>query len=375
MSLRRDQRTVLPREPVATGEMRITVTGSGMPYTRRAQASASFLVQLGDNDQTTLLFDLGSGAMANVNAVGVDYSKLNTVFLTHYHVDHTGDLPALLGGGMVMGRLEPLTVFGPSGARPEHGLNHLCEGLRNLIRWDVDSRIGRVPSGRAEELLCHEFNYRKVNQTVFNSSGILVTASPVVHAIDGPVAYRLDWRGRSFVFSGDTKPTTNMVDLARGSDVFAHEGFVPPSTLAYAMSLPLESAEHIVEHVHTPLRAVGHIFRLAQPKLGVVYHLWRNDEDMTDIIDEVRTTYQGPLVIADDLMVFEIHNGGVRKRKMLLQDRPFPVPDRAKQDVFAAQVERRLGLSEELLKTVISVPPANLNFKLDTFKLDTFKFA
>lgn len=369
VTLRSDSRQVLPREPVAQGELRVTVMGSGMPYTRRAQASASFLVQLGDPAQSTFLFDVGSGAMANVNAAGIDYARLNTVFLTHYHVDHTGDLPALFGGGMVMGRQHPLRIFGPSGDLPEHGLHHFCMGLRHMTQWDIDSRRGRVPSGGSDILDCHEFDYTKVNQTVYAEGDVLVTASPVVHIIGGPVAYRLDWRGLSFVFSGDTKPTSNMIALAKGADIFVHEGFVPPSVLAHAMQLNLENAKHIVEHIHTPLKSAGSVFALSQPRLAVVYHLWLDLMDMPSVVDEVRKTYTGPLAIADDLMVFEAHKAGVRQRQQLLVDRPFPLPDRSS-SAHSALCDDARG-EKAACEEATSHPEADKRLDLPSFLVET----
>lgn len=364
---------VMPREPVTDGELRVTVAGSGMPYTTRAQAAASFLVQLGNAEQTLLIFDLGSSSMANINAAGADMSKLTRVFVTHYHVDHTGDLPALYGAGMVMGRQTPLHVHGPSGAVPDHGLEYLCDGLRRFTRWDMDSRLGKVDHGSAQELICHEFDYSKKNQVVYSDSelGVTVTATPVVHIIDGPVAYRLDWKGRSFVFSGDTKPCQNMVELAKGADIFVHEAFVLPETLAHAMQIDLEDAHNIVEHVHTPLRGAGVVFAAARPALAVAYHLWLQERDVPRMVDELRRTYAGPLAIAEDLMVYEATAGGVRQRRLLGDARALPLPARRGtrrttegpcgaegQEACPAEPPRhgpQTGLSQFLRDTVIEV--------------------
>jgi len=328
----RNKLFVFPREPVARGSMRITALGSGMPYTRRAQAAPSWLVQIGtDKGEDTFIFDFGSSAMQNLNAAGVDWSKVNRIFLTHYHVDHTGDLPGIWGAGMVMGRQLPLNVHGPTGAKTEHGLNHLCEGLRAFAQWDIDSRRGRVSSKRSDELACHEFDYSKKNQTVWSDTetGVEVLSTPVTHIIDGPVGYRLNWNGLSFAFSGDTNPNTFFVDLAKNATVAVHEALVPKEFLSLAMSIPMQDADHIVNHVHTAVHSAGVVLQRATPKLGVLYHIWLDAHLVPFVMDDLRKTYTGPVAIADDLMVFELFpDGEIRRRTHLTVDRPVPTPSR-----------------------------------------------
>ena len=82
-----------PGEPVADDEMRITALGTSMPFVRRRQASAGWLVELGNGD--VFIVDLGTASTTNLNALGVPHAKLDRVFLTHLHVDHWGDLTSL----------------------------------------------------------------------------------------------------------------------------------------------------------------------------------------------------------------------------------------------------------------------------------------
>ena len=84
-------------EPLATGEMRVTVLGSGDPWIRRSQASGSLLVEVGNPEKDFFFFDLGSGALANFNALGLPVESTTKVFLSHLHADHIGDIPGLLG--------------------------------------------------------------------------------------------------------------------------------------------------------------------------------------------------------------------------------------------------------------------------------------
>ena len=80
-------------EELKPNEMRVICLGSGMPMPRLKQAAASFLVELGNGDK--FIFDMGTGAMHRLYALGIQLDYIDKVFLTHLHMDHVGDLPAL----------------------------------------------------------------------------------------------------------------------------------------------------------------------------------------------------------------------------------------------------------------------------------------
>jgi len=85
------------KEALEDGEMRVTVLGSGNPWVTRAQASASILVEVGNAERDILIFDLGSGSLANYASLKLPVNKLNKVFLSHLHADHMSDLLTLVG--------------------------------------------------------------------------------------------------------------------------------------------------------------------------------------------------------------------------------------------------------------------------------------
>ena len=83
-------------EPLAIDEMRVTILGSGDPFVKKGQASASVLVEVGNQAHDAFLFDLGSGSLANFNSLGFPVTSTTKVFLSHLHADHVGDMPTLL---------------------------------------------------------------------------------------------------------------------------------------------------------------------------------------------------------------------------------------------------------------------------------------
>ncbi len=98
-------------ELLGPDEMRITALGTGMPNLTRAAASICYLVELGNGDK--FMFDIGSGAMANLFSLRPDFSKIDKVFASHLHTDHVGDFMALHIGSWLSGRYTPIHIYGP----------------------------------------------------------------------------------------------------------------------------------------------------------------------------------------------------------------------------------------------------------------------
>ena len=143
-------------EVLGEGEIRLIALGTGMPAARRSQAATCWLVELGNGDK--FIFDIGTGANANMAALMIPFDYLNKVFLTHLHTDHWGDLPGLWAGGWTSGRTVPLEIWGPSGAVPEMGTKYAVEHFLQAYNWDNMTRLANLPS-KPGQINVHEFNY------------------------------------------------------------------------------------------------------------------------------------------------------------------------------------------------------------------------
>ena len=91
--------------------------GAPMPVAGRAGISSALIV-----DGRVFVIDCGRGSPSAFADAGLDFSRLEAVFLTHLHADHTGDLAGMLlyPWGVRAGDngpLAPIRVYGPS--RPE----------------------------------------------------------------------------------------------------------------------------------------------------------------------------------------------------------------------------------------------------------------
>ena len=169
-------------EKVEDDEMRVTVLGSGNPWNTRAQASASILVEVGNAERDLLVFDLGSGSLANYASLKLPVNKLNKVFLTHLHADHTGDLITLSGSWSKIGRADgPIYVWGPSGTEPRLGTRHFVEGIEEALAWDTAAGQGAI-NPESMKIVVSEFDFSKT-QVVYEKNscqGYIVSRRPRV---------------------------------------------------------------------------------------------------------------------------------------------------------------------------------------------------
>ncbi len=296
---------IFPATAVAAdGAFRVTLLGSGVPDPQPDRFSASTLIEAGDQK---LLIDVGRGATIRLYQLRIPLSKIDVVFFTHYHSDHTVGMPDLLLTGWLppgfAHRTQPMHVIGPVGAKA------LMDGLANAYGGDIRGREQEqhLPAaGVAAEV--DEFSQDGV---VYEHDGVKVTAFTVEHGIKPAVGYRVDYGGRSVVLSGDTSFSENVITYGARADLVVHEVAVFASEL-----LKQPSFQHI-QSIHVTPSQAGTVFARIHPKLAVYSHIAQLGTPaapapgLAEIIGETRQTYQGPLVVGEDLMTFDVGTDGV----------------------------------------------------------------
>jgi len=308
-------------EELAEDEIRLTFLGTGMPYPTRNQAAAGVLMEFGNGD--ILMFDFGSGTVANFNSMKIPPADLTKFFISHLHTDHQGDLDMFWAQGLPFGRILPMNIWGPNGEGHALGTQALVDGILDANYWDLQSRTGTIPITGAE-IIVHEFDWTKT-QVVYDENGITVASFPAIHALAGAVSYRIDWNDISIVYSGDTRINKFMVEQAHNVDLLIHETFLPAEILSEKTGMDLAAATRISNEIHTPAKAAGVIFELTQPKMAVMYHTWVTDEIIPLIFDDLRIPYLGPVTLAQDLTVFNITPDSIVVRQALVDDAPWPI--------------------------------------------------
>jgi ribonuclease Z len=313
-------------EVLAKDEVRVIACGTGMPDARRDQAAACFLFEFGNGDK--LIFDLGTGSMRNINALMIPAEYLTRVFLSHLHTDHWGDLDALWAGGWTAGRPVPLEIWGPSGKEKDMGTAHAIKHFLQAFNWDYQTRAYKI-SPVPGQIKVNEFDYKAVNEVIYDRNGIVVRSIPAIHAGDGPVSFIIEYADMKLVFGGDSSPNKWYVKYAKGADFAIHEAFATPEFFVKDYNQPSQLAWRTCCEFHTSGPSFGKIMSTIKPRHAVSYHSFV--EAFPELRAGIRETYDGPLSIAEDMMVWNITKDDVTVRMAVSPDRASGVPGPTRQ--------------------------------------------
>jgi ribonuclease Z len=290
----------------ADGDFRVTLLGTSSPTPRADRFGASTLVEAGDQ---ILLFDAGRGVSIRMGQLKIPMGKLDVVFLTHYHSDHTVGLPDIWLTGWLPPyfgqRKGAFHLIGPVGAKA------LMAGLEQAYAADI--KIREATQKLALEAIAVRVEEFDKDGVVYEKDGVRVTAFEVNHGdlIKPAYGYRIDYRNHSAVISGDTRFNENVIKYGTDADVLIHEVAAAKPEL-----LTIPTFQRIIA-LHTTPRETGIVFTRAHPKLAVYTHIIRvssatiPEPSLADIVAEARQTYQGPLVVGEDLTTFDIGAGGI----------------------------------------------------------------
>ncbi len=293
----------------AVDDFRVTLLGTGSPAPVMRRFGPGTLVQAGGE---TLLFDCGRGVTQRLLALRVRLGDADRLFLTHLHSDHVVGIPDLWLTGWLEAayaqRKGPFRVFGPAGTAG------LMQGLERAYDWDIRTRIADqnlAPGNVAVETT--EFR----EGVVYERGGVKVTAFEVDHGalIKPAFGFRVDYGGRSVVISGDTKFSENLIRHATGADLLIHQVAAARDEL---LRSPVFQA--ILAH-HTKPEEAGVVFARSKPKLAVYYHFVLLGTPAVppvtedEVVAMTRRTYDGPLVVGEDLMSFSIRPAGVETKR------------------------------------------------------------
>lgn len=310
-------------ENLAPDEMRVIACGTGMPTTRAAQAAACFLVELGNGDK--FIFDIGTGAAERLSSLQIPYDYLDKIFIGHLHADHFGSLGEMFIGGALMGRQKPLRIWGPNGPTPELGTAYAVQKMQEMYTWDLAGRVGLVDF-RGYSLEVNEFDYKAENAVIYDHNGVKIRSFPAIHSLDGPVSFSLEWNGLKFVFGSDSFPNKWFLEHSMDADLVVHECFVAVPDLVTKMKFTPEQALLVGTQVHTAPEAFGKLMQQIQPRMAVAYHFFKDFDTTAAVNDRIRTTYDGPLSLAEDFMVWNVTKDDITVRMAIVEEHTWAPP-------------------------------------------------
>jgi ribonuclease Z len=283
--------------------MKMILLGTGGPRPDPKRQGPATAIRIGVE---TLLFDAGRGATTQLVRAGVPITDVDYVFVTHHHFDHIGGLADVLFAAWNKGRGDIIRVFGPKGT---------SEIVRKLID---DVYFADVKYRLAETVLTDE-NLRHIREMiiakdvgpglVYNSGSWQVYTEHVEHGHalgmsqeEWPsLGYRTEAEGKTIAISGDAVECSGLQKLAWGADLLLQ--------CCYLASAEIVDSDLrlIADHVLASSSMVGKIATNARVGRLVLNHIKEKPmELLRSMTEDIRSDYDGPVVIGEDLMEFDV---------------------------------------------------------------------
>ena len=270
-----------------------------------------------------ILFDCGEGTQRQMIKAKVGFNRETRIFITHMHGDHMLGLPGVIQTMSLLDRSRPLYIYGPEGIRD------FIEAIRETVRFSLRFRI-EVQEVTSEGVIydCNDYEVRagwsehtvptvayalieKQRPGRFNPERALSLGVPkgplwsrlqrglTVELPNGRIVKPEDVlgpprRGRKIVYTGDTRPSRGIIELAKGADVLIHDA-------TFADDL----AERAREDMHSTASEAASVAKEAGVKLLVLTHISARYEDTDILLEEARRVFPNVLV-AEDFMSLDV---------------------------------------------------------------------
>ena len=263
--------------------MKVTLLGTAAARSDVNRFPSSNLIQVVGRN---FLVDCGAGSLHQLMKAGLDATQLDGIFLTHRHIDHCAEFPAIMFSYFLMGgEKEKFPLYGgPDLVKFELGLfngaydfaSDMMMGLRDRkILVDVITSTGGV---------------------IYDQDGLIVRCQKVEHdPLVDSLAFRFEQDGKSVVFSGDVVYCENLVKISHKCDVLISDFSFPEDGKCYKGG-------------HIKPSEVGRVAKEAGVKRIVASHLSTPWNDQLNKLEEMVRSggFTGEIVIGSDLMSFAV---------------------------------------------------------------------
>ncbi len=278
---------------------KLVLLGTGNPNPSPEQSGCALAIVVND---VPYVVDFGPGLIRRAAALsprfggnieGLDVKNIKRAFLTHFHSDHTTGYPDLILTPWVMGRDEPLEVYGPA------GIKEMTDHILEAYREDIGYRLyGTEPANDVGwRVNCHEILKEGL---FYQDEHIRAEAFRVIHGTwPNAWGFRFTTPDKVIVISGDSAPSENIIEYASGADILVHEVY---SQAGYEKKSESWKSYHAAHHTST-LELAG-IARQADPGLVVLYHIlfWGTTEE--ELLEEIFGIYDGKIIVGRDLDIY-----------------------------------------------------------------------
>ncbi|MBZ5505173.1 MAG: MBL fold metallo-hydrolase [Acidobacteriia bacterium] len=296
-----------------TSKTQIVLLGTGTPAPDPERSGPSTAIVV---NGTAYLIDFGAGVVRQAAAArkkgvqGLEPANLRIGFITHLHSDHTLGFPDLILTPWVVGRKEPLEVYGPPGT------SDMAEHILKAYGADIDIRTGvKITTGASQHsnISGYKVNVHEIQPgVVYKDENVTVTAFAVHHGKWAHAyGYKFETQDRIIVISGDTSPDAAIGDNCHGCDVQIHEVY----TQASFDKVSPEWKQYRLAY-HTSSKELAEVATKAKPGLLILYHRANPgcDQARTEecreagseeqLLKEIRQAYKGKVAAGHDLEIY-----------------------------------------------------------------------
>ena len=283
-----------------SSETKLIILGSGTPNPDPERYGSGYAVVVNDD---AYIVDFGPGIVRRISAMSptwggefpsMELENINIAFLTHIHSDHSGALADLILTPWIMGRDEPLNLYGPE------GLKAMSENITEAYIDDINYRLyGSQPANK----LGFTTNVTEISDdgTIFKDNNIEVIAFKNAHGdFKNSFGFLFITDDKRILFSGDTAVSNNLMKYGKNLDILVHEVFSSETFVNKTKDWQIYHQAH-----HTSSIDLGIIADELQPKKLVLSHIlfWGASEE--SLLKDVRKNFNGETIIAADLMVIK----------------------------------------------------------------------
>ncbi|TYO96139.1 MBL fold metallo-hydrolase [Desulfallas thermosapovorans] len=275
--------------------MQLTVLGCWAPYPRPEEACSGYLLQAGS---VALMLDSGHGSFARL-AKHIDYRQLTGLVVTHYHPDHYADIHCLrhaISGARRDGRMnssiklfvppEPVEIYRQlAGYTDAFSVVNIAElPSVELPGAKIDNIPGPPPS------TCDLFS---ISARVARLNKITLHFVSTMHGMPG-YAVLIRHGEKSVFYSGDTAPTSSIINAARNAGLLLCE------------ASGMDKDSEFLAGEHMTARQAGELARQTGVKKLVLTHFWP-EYDIDELLTEARESFDGPVLAAKQDAVFKCY--------------------------------------------------------------------
>jgi ribonuclease Z len=268
----------------------------------------------------TLLFDCGEGNQRQMMRYGVGFS-FREIFFSHYHADHLLGVTGLLRTMGLQDRTAPVTLYGPKGAQRILGAaitlgiernkfpieiieikpgDRLARDEYEIVVFETEHRADTVGYALVEHTRLGRFNPDRARELGIPEGPLWgqLHKGATVTLPDGRTMGPADLvgaprRGRTLVYSGDTRPHLSVIAAARGADLLVHEATFGGDEMERARETGHSTA---AEAARVALDAGVH-------RLVLTHISSRYNRDAAELLAEARAVFPETVIARDGMTI------------------------------------------------------------------------